>query len=236
MRTSSILRRILCLALLLALLPACLPAAADTDFAPAYPGYVYPGAMVYFGFYEQDNNFQNGTEPVQWQVLAVDYNGGRVLLLSRYALEMQRFNHDWVKISWRDCSLRNFLNNSFYYQCFSQYERQAILPTAMTSKYVNQQVDTVDNVFCLDSAQVKQYFPSKAQRLTLPTPYAIARETAIFDGGTCYWWLRDTTKRQNDANRIKPDGTLEEYGGNTNAYGVGVRPAVWVKLNYFPVY
>ena len=235
MRTSALLRT-LCLALILCLLPAALPVCADTDYTQTYPSYIYPGALIYFGFYEQDNNPQNGVEPVQWQVLDVNYQNGYVLLLSHQAIEMQRFNQKWTKVSWRDCTLRSFLNDEFYFNCFSRYEQQAVVPTRLKSKYVKSTVETVDNVFCLDSTEVKKYFPSSAQRLAVPTPYAVALETAVFDGGTCYWWLRDTTKRQNDANRIKPDGSLEEYGGNTNAYGVGVRPAVWVRLDYFPTY
>lgn len=235
MRTS-LIRRILSLGLVLLTLSAALPVLADTDYTPAYPSYIYPGSLVYFGFYEQDNDPKNGAEPVQWQVLDVDYSGNRVLLLSHQAIEMQRYHQKWTKVSWRDCTLRSFLNDEFYFNCFSLYEQRAICPTSLKTKYVKSSVETVDNVFCLDSAQVKQYFPSSAQRLAVPTPYAIALETAVFDGGTCYWWLRDTTKRQNDANRIKPDGSLEEYGGNTNAYGVGVRPAVWVRLSYFPTY
>ena len=48
-----------------------------------------------------------------------------------------------------------------------------------------------------------------------------------------YWWLRDSTTRKNDANRVRPHGNVEEYGGNTNAYGVGVRPALWISLDLF---
>lgn len=235
MRTS-LIRRILSLGLIMVMLFAALPVLADTDYTQTYPSYIYPGTLIYFGFYEQDNNPANGAEPVQWQVLDVNYKNGYVLLLSHQAIEMQRFNPKWVKVSWRDCGLRAFLNDEFYFTCFSRYEQQAIVPTGLKSKYVKSTVETVDNVFCLDSTEIKKYFPSAASRLAVPTPYAVARETAVFDGGTCYWWLRDTTKRQNDANRIKPDGSLEEYGGNTNAYGVGVRPAVWVRLDYFPIY
>ena len=48
--------------------------------------------------------------------------------------------------------------------------------------------------------------------------------------GYCYWWLRDTTNRKNDANRVEPNGDILEYGSNTNAAGVSVRPVIWLNV------
>jgi hypothetical protein len=70
---------------------------------------------------------------------------------------------------------------------------------------------------------------SKELRLYKPTQYAKSRSTAT-ENGYCYWWLRDTTNRKSDANRVKPNGEVFEYGANTNATGVGIRPAIWVDL------
>ena len=40
------------------------------------------GDSFTFGSYEQDNDLNNGTEPIEWQVLAIENN--RALLISRY--------------------------------------------------------------------------------------------------------------------------------------------------------
>lgn len=49
------------------------------------------GDTVIFGQYEQDGNLDNGSEPIAWQVL--DVQGGKALLMSRYALDCLPF-HD----------------------------------------------------------------------------------------------------------------------------------------------
>ena len=48
------------------------------------------GSSVYFGSYEQDNDTEDGAEPIEWLVLAVDND--KALLLSRYALDCQPYN------------------------------------------------------------------------------------------------------------------------------------------------
>lgn len=204
---------------------------AAPDAGPAAPE-IRQGATVTFGRYEQDNNFDNGKEPVEWTVLYVDQIGNRALLLSKYALDMQRYNEQWKKVSWKNCTVRSWLNGVFYASCFSSNEARAILDTDNRSFYVDGFVDTTDRVFFLSADEVRQFLPTDASRQAIPTAYAIAREIAL-DEENCYWWLRDSTTRKNDANRVRPHGNVEEYGGNTNAYGVGVRPALWISLDLF---
>lgn len=47
---------------------------------------------VTFGRYEQDNNLGNGPEPIEWIVL--DSNNGEVLLLSKYGLDVKKYNDE----------------------------------------------------------------------------------------------------------------------------------------------
>ena len=189
-------------------------------------GWRVPGQVVVFGQYEQDNNIQNGKEPVEWIVLRVE--GTRALLLSRYALDTQRFHSEWVKISWKDCSLRRWLNSTFYNECFNETQRASILRTTIQSNYVNSSVQTQDDVFCLSADECRQYLNANLLRCTA-TRYAAGQQAATKDG-YCYWQLRDTTNRKNDNNRVEPNGDILEYGSNTNAAGVAVRPAIWVNV------
>ena len=51
---------------------------------------------LYFGTYEQDDNINNGEEPIEWTVLSVE--GGRALLISKYILHnASYFNPWWIK-------------------------------------------------------------------------------------------------------------------------------------------
>lgn len=210
------------------------PAATPTP-APYQPvidpwqltaGWQIPGQVIVFGQYEQDNNRNNGKEPVEWIVLRVE--GARALLLSRYGLDVRRFNEQWIKVSWKDCTMRSWLNSVFYNECFTVAQKQAILQTGLESTYVDRTVQTQDYVFALSLPECNQYLSASLTRCK-PTRYAQAQEAAASDG-YCYWWLRDTTQRKNDANRMEPNGEIREYGANTNAAGVCVRPAIWVNL------
>jgi len=189
-------------------------------------GWRVPGQVVVFGQYEQDNNTRNGKEPVEWIVLKLE--GSRALLLSRYALDVQRFNSKWVKISWKDCSLRQWMNYTFYNECFTEVQRRAVLRTNIQSNYAGSSVQTQDYVFPLSKSECQQYLNAAFMRCT-PTRYAQAQQAAMTDG-FCYWQLRDTTNRKNDNNRVEPNGEIREYGSNTNAAGVSVRPAIWVNI------
>ena len=188
------------------------------------------GDNVVFGAYEQNSNKKDGKEPVEWIVLGIDKPNNRALLLSKYVLDMQRFNQKWTKVSWEKCNVRGWLNGTFYKACFSNEEKKAIIKSDLESYYGDQYVQTSDNVFFLSADEARDYFSSNVERRVEPTSYAIDREVAL-SGANCYWWLRDASGRKNDANRVKPDGNVEEYGGNTNAYGVGIRPAIWVDLS-----
>ena len=48
------------------------------------------GSIVAFGRYEQDGNEENGPEEIEWVVL--DVQDGKVLLLSKYGLEVKPYN------------------------------------------------------------------------------------------------------------------------------------------------
>lgn len=187
------------------------------------------GNTLVFGHYEQDGNFRTPAEPVEWIVLDVNEKN-QALLISKYALDMQRFNGEWIQVNWRDCDLRQWLNTTFFRSCFARDELDVLVPVRNVSRWVDSTVATTDRLFCLSAEEVRKYFLTNADRQGIATGYAISAETAVVNGH-CYWWLRDSTNRKSDANRIAPDGTVQEYGANTNALGVGVRPAMWVQLD-----
>lgn len=206
-------------------------ASLNTPCVPQQTDSICVGSIVKFGHYEQDSNKSNGKESVEWIILDIDSSKDRVLLLSNYVLDMQRYNKKWSKVSWVKCSVRSWLNSSFYTECFSETEKSTIVKIDLYSKYVDDYVATSDLVFLLSAEEVSNYLDNNQERQAKPTEYAVTRE-AVKKGGYSYWWLRDTTNRKNDANRINPNGEVEEYGANTNAYGVGIRPAIWVDMSY----
>ena len=186
------------------------------------------GDTITFGSYIRNRH----SEPLSWLVLDVKPGQNRALLITKEVIEMRRFHSRWSNVSWRDCALRAWLNEDFYYTCFSPSEQRAIMKSEIRSTYVDTTITTLDYVFALNKTEADKYFHSNSARKGTPTQHSIHNEIAVVNGHS-YWWLRDSSSRKNDANRVKPDGTIETYGGNTNAYGVGVRPAIWVELSTF---
>ena len=75
------------------------------------------GDHVFFGHYEQDNDLNNGPEPIEWRVLEV--KGNEMLLLSEYILDAQPFNEEKAGNLWESSSLRTWLNRDFIDNAFS---------------------------------------------------------------------------------------------------------------------
>lgn len=63
-------------------------------------------------------------EPIKWRVLS--NKSGKVLLLSEYGLDAQKYYSKWVSITWSECTLRSWLNKTFYSTAFSSTEKKFV--------------------------------------------------------------------------------------------------------------
>ena len=207
------------LLMLLALLPA-LCVAEEVEY-------------VTFGHYEQDNNPDNGPEPIEWRVLREE--NGEAMLISRYALDAKPYNEKGgYRIHWPACSLRTWLNETFCSEAFSEAEQAAlILKTLKNWK----EVDTQDRVFLLDNDEAKGLFANHADRQTKPTAYAIAQgayQSTKYGPGNAQWWLRTHSWESNRrAAYVAASGGVMTCGGNS--VGVvenarwAVRPVICIR-------
>ena len=95
---------------------------------PEEPGIYEPGTGVTLGSYEQDNDPDNGPEPIDWIVL--ECHGNRALLVSKYALEtMPYYTASRTAVTWETSELRVWLNGSFWETAFTPEEQAMILTT-----------------------------------------------------------------------------------------------------------
>ena len=193
------------------------------------------GSYIEFGSYEQDNNSSNGKEDIEWKVL--DTKDGKALVISRYGLDCQPYNTEDEDVTWKTCSLRNWLNETFYDNAFSSEEQSIIVNSIVTAdknpEYgTNPGNNTTDKIFLLSVTEVKEYFFIKA--LCKPTEYAVAKGAYEYDDGFCYWWLRSPGERQNIAAFVTftKDGYKYFYcdSAYVDASYVCVRPALWIDL------
>lgn len=110
---------------------------------------------ITFGSYEQDNNLENGAEPIEWYVLSKTEN--EMTLLSKYVLDCQPFATDkeqdkYETVYWEMSSIRRWLNKYFYKTAFNKDEQNRIKLTKLKNsddRYYNSDNgnDTEDKVF-----------------------------------------------------------------------------------------
>ena len=198
------------------------------------------GQMVTLGRYEQDNNLDNGPEPIEWIVL--DQKDGQSLLISRYILDCKLFNDKTTQqYTWDKSALRKWLNNDFINEAFVSTEQKllqdAILKNAIedTGKQIKGGSDTKDRIFLLSKTEVLQYFPSDEDRVCLATDRAIAQGLSTGENGSG-WWLRAPGYVDSSVywNKYIPMRCIDDQGSldyRTSSKLSGVRPAIWIDLS-----
>ena len=202
------------------------------------------GETVIFGSYEQDNDPDNGPEPIEWTVL--DHQDGRTLLLSRYALDGMWYNAESIDTTWENCSLRRWLNTDFYNAAFDDTEKDQIVQVTNENpdgtafweeigREVSSSVggnDTQDNVFLLSLYEAQEYLglseDGSSDCICTATAYANSQGT-YSAGGKCWWWLRSPGGDQCRAALINDYGkALSEFVYHEDKQALAVRPAIWV--------
>lgn len=191
-----------------------------------------PGKIVQFGRYPQTTEGNDDTV-VEWQVL--DRDGRNALLISRYGLDVQPYTWPSAQITWEQCTLRIWLNDTFANRAFSQEEQQAILMTTVVNGSdegywkTDGGNDTQDKIFLLSYRQAEQYFDvtinndENIKSRMQPTDYALAH-----GAGKLGWWLRSQGPEQGTAARVYSVGALDyDFTGFEEC----VRPALWVNID-----
>ena len=189
------------------------------------------GDYVTFGAYEQDNDTSNGKEAIEWLVLAKESD--KALLISRYGLDCLPYNESKADVTWETCSLRVWLNGTFYNTAFSDEEKGWILMSTITVDSVQDLTDifitlteTTDKIFLLSSMEAK-IFGSNSERLCKATEYVESKHKWPTVNGNRTWWLRTHTDSERAACVINSGYISDIY---VNDSGVVVRPALWIDL------
>lgn len=211
------------------------------------------GEIIPFGTYPQTADGTDKT-PIQWRVLQ---NSGRELfLLSEYILDCKRYHNTYTAITWRDCDLRQWLNDVFYQAAFTDAEKALIKTTRCTDNGEGSP-DTDDRVFLLSIAEINRLTDAlgKDFRRARGTTFAQLKkadgcelyvmdknvpEDYIHEGGKTYgcswWWLRNQGRLKdsgNDPSRAAFIGTrasIRHYA-RVNLGGYGVRPALVLQMS-----
>ena len=193
---------------------------------------------VTYGHYEQDENLENGQEPIQWHVLEVQ--GNYVFLLSKYGLETRIFNEDpsHKPCYWGKSKIRTWMNEDFLNAAFTPEEQELIRLTTVDNHNPHGMkgggADTEDKIYFLSRVECLKYMPEMKDRIAYATPHAIATGCEVDDTGACYWWLRTPGSRNVDIQGVRPSGRVAAYGKQDVWWKTNtVRPCMWVHLEAF---
>jgi hypothetical protein len=196
------------------------------------------GGIIELGSYEQDNDLDNGTEPIQWRILSIEND--RILVISDQGLDAKQFHENIASITWEACSLRSWLNNDFLAASFTP-EEQALIQTVTTENKANPNYNTEagnntrDRVFLLSLTEAEKYFNSNEDRQCKATAYAVAQGCHVINlmpfAGNCAWWLRTPGETELFALQISVTGSADDDGMLAGSSVAAVRPALWIGLS-----
>ena len=191
---------------------------------------IHVGDRIKFGQYPQGKNGE--VQPLIWRVLAV--KNGKALIITDKLLDYMRYKNNSNKATWKNCSLRNWLNRVFMSNAFSIYQ-QAKIATVLNQNSSNPDYktsggdDTQDRIFALSIDEAKNYFSSDKDRVAYTTDYARGKENDIkYDSE--YWWLRSPGHSNCEAVSVGIDGKILYYGLGISNGKVAIRPALWLNL------
>lgn len=158
------------------------------------------GSHIIFGSYKG--------KAIEWIVLKKQKD--RLLVFSCSIIERLQYN-DSSRTYWSSCSLRQWLNSTFFDVAFRPTEQELILTVPV---YPDQQYNSdpvYDNIFIL----------SKKEADLVP-----------IDNRTCgeRWWLRSLSKSNILAAYVDENGHIEWYESPDKSYGI--RPALWINLEF----
>ena len=191
------------------------------------------GEYVKFGTYEQDGDFTNGEEEIDWRVL--DIVDEKILMMSKCSLDYQKYNYKTENVTWETCTLRNWLNTDFFNAAFSEIEK-TLIPTVTVSadRFHNYPTtdpgnDTQDKVFLLSSEEVKKYLPQISDRIGENTKYVNGKPNSLEDDK--WWWLRSPGSNNSQAANIYYVLGSVGFGFMTVGTLQPVRPVIWVDVS-----
>ncbi len=191
------------------------------------------GGTLKFGTYRYGE--EGDYQPINWRVL--DIKDGRALVITEQLLDYLPYNESDEDISWKDSSLRKWLNGEFITQAFAatQLNQVALVTnrnTGITNNGCSEDSETQDWIFLLTAEEAQHYFSDDNDRKALKTPYMDGITWFCEGSGdkSDWWWLRSHA-----AGTLAPivdvTGCILENSQEVNDTNGSVRPAMWLILD-----
>ena len=217
---------------------------------PVVKGDVVTWNCVYFGSYYISG--EKKKEPIKWRVLSL--SGSDAFLLADKSVDCKMYNNADADVTWQTCSLRGWLNGSFYNAAFGSKEKSAIKTVNVKSVTYDGYVNTKDKIYLLSCEEAENaafgFTDKDDTRISKNTEYttSLGAYTYEYDdrivwsvssegekyNGSGYWWLRDSNcdgRYYNYASYVWKDGNVDERGNRVNDSTNAVRPCIHIDLS-----
>ncbi len=176
------------------------------------------GDPFIYGEYWQREAEKDGKEDIEWTVL--NKAEGRILVISKYALDYKQYHSSRTHTKWDGCSLKTWLNGDFLNAAFSTTELQKIV-------CIDQKRGSV---FLMDTNDINSFLPTNGSRKCKATKYVRAKKSYANDeNGYCRWWLHASGLDLGHASTVEPDGHIDKLGDSVD-FANAIRPAMWVSV------
>lgn len=193
------------------------------------------GNVVTFGHYWQNKDRADGKTPIEWIVLKREKD--RALLLSKYCLDCKQYNTEYVNVTWETCNARKWLNQKFINDAFTLTEQEKIMITNVINddniEYETEGGNNTDDKLFLLSIDEAENLLTKEERQIKCTDYAKAQGIWMDNPiESPYWWLRSPGGDSLLAAVIHYRGKMFAGGLNICVDDTGIRPALWISLDF----
>ena len=171
-------------------------------------------------------------------------NNDSALLLSEDIIAQRQYHHSEAGITWEECGLRQYLNGEFLRQFSGQ--DQAHIMQVKNENSDNQRFGTgggnttIDKVFLLSIEEVIKHFGDSGQLQKRPEKnfWCIddqfnSRRQANYNDEVWFWLLRSPGGNGVKAASVDDDGRISFTGESIVNDRVGLRPAIWVRLQNY---
>ena len=162
---------------------------------------------------EKGKCFYFGSSGIIWRILQI--KDTLLTIISNDIVCEKAFDEQERNVEWEESSIRNWLNNEFYKDAFSDVEKDAIQESVIdtNSKYGELPVITKDRVYLLGTSETA-FFKDEKDR-------ACGKS----------WWLRSSTLHTYSAGVISSSGWF--VNGDSDTYvakELGIRPVITINL------
>ena len=204
------------------------------------------GETFLLGATEQDNNLENGIEPIEWVVL--DKTESKIFVVSKKVLEYLTFSK-WESMSGADGVMymepqnyftwklernqqRAWLLNELYENGFTENEKLVILQTHNESpswRDYDPEEGSNDYLYIPSKEDVENYMSDLSVRQAKMTVYVAEKAKKFIDDSNYIGWsLRTEGTSPKYSKQITANGEISEMYTNV---ANGVRPVMWLDIS-----